>query len=330
MRTRALFLTALLGAGATHAAAQQSVNQTIPSSETGRVEVNNVAGEVRVIAWDRPEIRITGTLGAGTERLAVEGDRANTQIRVVIPRNARDVKGSQLEVRVPARKDVGVHTTSAEIRVTGVTGEVAAGSTSGDVTVEGTPAAVEARSTSGDVNVHVTSARVRASSTSGDLTVEGAAREGVTAESVSGDVNIGSDTPELVAKTVSGDLNLSGVGRRVVASTVSGDATIRAGTIQYGSFESVSGELHFDGGLQRDGAFNIQNHSGDVVLVLPSNVGADFEVSTFSGDIESDFGGQPRRVSEYAPGQELRFRTGSGGPLISVKTFSGTVRLERK
>jgi DUF4097 and DUF4098 domain-containing protein YvlB len=160
--------------------------------------------------------------------------------------------------------------------------------------------------------------------------VEGQARESVAAESVSGTVNVGASTPELVAKTVSGDLELEGVGRRVVASTVSGSATIHAGTIQYGSFESVSGTLEFEGDLQRDGAFNIQSHSGDVVLVLPADVGADFQVSTFSGDIESEFGGEARRVNQYGPGREFRFRAGAGGPLVSVKTFSGTVRLEKR
>ena len=50
------------------------------------------------------------------------------------------------------------------------------------------------------------------------------------------------------------------------------------------------------------------------------------EVETFAGDIRSDFGGEVRRTSRYAPGRELYHSTGSDAK-ISVETFSGNVYL---
>jgi DUF4097 and DUF4098 domain-containing protein YvlB len=327
--TRTLAALALLVAAPV--AAQQPIDQTIPTARSGRVEISNLAGSVRVVAWDRDQIQIQGRLGQGAERLDVSGDRNRTVIRVVLPQNARNVRGTELVVRVPAPKEVRVQTTSADVTVENITGEVQGQSTSGDVTVTGSPASVMARSTSGDVRVTIgTSGSVRAASTSGDVTVRGTVRESVNVESVSGDVDVSGTTPEVRAKTVSGGLTLRGVNGRVSASTVSGDATVRESRIQLGAFETVSGNFRYDGDLPARATFNIQTHSGDVEMRLPANVSTVFEVRTFSGRVQNQLGPAAERTSRHGPGSELSFTAGGGGGLISLKTFSGNVRLVRR
>ncbi|CAN5647808.1 MAG: DUF4097 family beta strand repeat protein [Gemmatimonadetes bacterium] len=331
--TRLLTLSSLAIAAvmAAPAGAQQPIDRTIPTDRRGQVEITNMSGSVRVVAWDRDQIQIQGELGRGAERLDVTGDRSRTVIRVVLPHNARNVRGTELVIRVPVAKDVTIRTTSADIRVDNVNGMVDGQSTSGDVQVSGSPASVEARSTSGDLQaILLATARVRASSTSGDVVVRGNVRESVNVESVSGDVEVSGSTPEVRAKTVSGDLSLRGVTGRVSASTVSGDAIVRESRIQFGSFETVSGSFRFDGELPRGAAFNIQSHSGDVELRLPANVAADFDVTTFSGSVQNQLGPDAERTSRYAPGMALRFTAGGGGGLISLRTFSGNVRLLRR
>jgi DUF4097 and DUF4098 domain-containing protein YvlB len=312
-------------------AAQREINETHRTPADGRVEIHNLAGSVRVVGWDRNEIRINGTLGRGAERLEVSPRGSTTEIRVILPRRGRNVQGSDLEVRVPAGKEVVVRTTSAEIGVSDIVGAVSAHTTSGEVRVTGRPSSVSAVSTSGDVDVEVTASnRVQARSTSGDVRVDGSVRGSVEVESTSGDVQVSAATPEIRAQSVSGDVSLRGASGRVSASTVSGDTEIADSRIQYGSFETVSGRLRFQGGLQRGGAFNLQSHSGDVELLLPADAGAEFEVKTFSGDIDTEFPVQAQRTSRHGPGQELRFTTGGGGALVTVKTFSGNVKLLRR
>ncbi|HET7321662.1 MAG TPA: DUF4097 family beta strand repeat-containing protein, partial [Longimicrobiaceae bacterium] len=209
MKIPAITLAALL-LGVATANAQQAVDRTVPTSATGSVSVWNLAGRVTVKGWDRQEIRVTGQLGRGTERLDITGGAADTDIRVVIPRNAHNVQGSELEIHVPAGKAVTVHGTSADVEVDGVAGEVNARSTSGDVRVSGSPATVDAGSTSGDVEVHASTRSIRAHSVSGDVQVSGSARESVSAESVSGDVTVSAPTQDMLVKSVSGDLNVTG------------------------------------------------------------------------------------------------------------------------
>jgi hypothetical protein len=311
------------------AVAQTAVDRTVATPATGTVEISNLSGEVRVVGWDRAEVRVTGRLGRGAERLDVTSSGDAVRVEVVIPRGARNVEETEIEVRVPSRKSVTARGVSAEVSVEGVTGAVDAESTSGGVRVTGSPASVRAISTSGNVLVDAATARVRAGSTSGNVQVAGEARETVTATSVSGNVNVSAPSPEVLAKGVSGTVTLSGASRRLSASTVSGDIEVQGARLQYGAFESVSGSLHFRGQLEGDAALNAQSHSGDVVLDLAGNVGARFEVNTFSGDIRNAFGQEPQRVSRYGPGEELRFTNGGGGALITVKTFSGDVRIER-
>lgn len=332
--TRQLLIRSLAAGAllcAAPAVAQQQIDQTIQTGRSGVVEIFNTAGSVRVLAWDRNQIQVQGRLGEGAERVDIGSSGDRTEIRVILPRRASNIRGTTLVVRVPSGKDVTVRTTSADIQIENVAGEATGQSTSGDVVISGSPRRVEGRSTSGDVRINVGSTTlVRGASTSGDVEVRGTIRESVSVESVSGDVDVSGTTPEVRAKTVSGDLSLRGVSGRVSVNTVSGDASIRDSRVQFASFESVSGNLRYDGEFPAGAAFNLSSHSGDVELRLPANVGAEFDVRTFSGSIVNQLGPAAERTSRHGPGQELRFTAGSGGGVISLKTFSGSVRILRR
>jgi hypothetical protein len=73
----------------------------------------------------------------------------------------------------------------------------------------------------------------------------------------------------------------------------------------------------------------VESHSGTVTLELPADTSAEFEIETFSGQIHNDFGPKARRTSEYGPGYELSFSTGSGEAEVSVESFSGGVYLKK-
>lgn len=330
MKTSTLILAALV-AVAVPVEAQQRIDERFPADAAGSVEVANISGSISVTTWDRNEIEVTGTLGRGTERLALERDRRNARIRVVIPSNARNVQGTDLRIRVPAGKNVSIRGVSAGVTVDGVQGDVDARSTSGNVTVTGAPANVRAGSTSGDVTLSVnTRGQVTASSTSGSVEVSGNAGNGVSAESVSGNVDVTAVTPEVRASSVSGSVSVQGGAERISASTVSGRARVADARARYTSMESVSGSLVYIGELPRGAAFDLKSHSGDIELVLPRDARLDLDARTFSGRITSEFGGEARRTSQYGPGRELRYSTGDGGGLVRAQTFSGSVKLRRQ
>ena len=62
-------------------------------------------------------------------------------------------------------------------------------------------------------------------------------------------------------------------------------------------------------------------------LLLRGALDGEFDIETFSGDIENCFGPKPVRTREFAPGNALRFKQGAGNARVRVKTFSGTVEI---
>ncbi|MFC1559386.1 DUF4097 domain-containing protein, partial [Gemmatimonadota bacterium] len=254
---------------------------------------------VEVIAWDRNEVSVEGTLGEGTKRLEFEATRTEVTIKVVLPdeeerraQGIRNIEGSDLEIRVPAGSRLEIETLSADITSSGVTGDLRFNSLSGNIEVGGTASDVYVKTLSGDITI---------SSRQG----------GITANTLSGTIQIEEAVGVIKASSLSGDINVSG----------------RA--IEDASITSTSGDIRYRGGLSRDAILVVENFSGEITLVLPADISADFDVSTFSGDIKNALGPQAERRSRYGPGKDLAFVTGGGDARVRVKTFSGDVSIEK-
>jgi DUF4097 and DUF4098 domain-containing protein YvlB len=292
MRTiKMLAVAVLLGASATRAG--EAVDRTVSVAPDVEVQIENVAGSVEVEAWDRSEIRVVADLGDDVENLAIEVDGDEVRIEVEIPdhegrRQHWDID-SDVQVWIPSRASVDIETVSASVEVAGVGGTLEVETVSGQIDAEGSPASAELATVSGNI----------------DFTGSGTAID---------------------AETVSGHIDLEGVTGRIDVSTVSGSVEVDGSAIERADFESVSGSIKLSADLVRGARVDCSTHSGNVELLLPANTAASFEVETFAGDISSDFGGEVRRTSRYAPGRELYHSTGSDAK-ISVETFSGRVYL---
>lgn len=230
-------------------------------------------------------------------RIHVEYDRARIEIdassslvsvRTVPRRNGGD---ADYTVEVPANTPLTVNGVSSDVDVQGVCGEAELQSVSGDVRLTCAQGNVSATTVSGDVVVADARGRLEVGSTSGDVTVQGA-RADVSAHSVSGDV--------VLARVEGQDVGA----------------------------ESVSGEISFAGPVREGGRYRFQSHSGDVVIRPDGALNAAISVSTFSGDLESDYPvtlSQGRRVRA----REFEFVVGNGGARVTLGSFSGTIYLRR-
>ena len=168
-------------------------------------------------------------------------------------------------------------------------------------------------------------------SVSGNLSTT-AGREDVECKTVSGDVRVEGSGQKgmLTITTVSGDASALRVAGEVNANTVSGDLVLGLGETQRSRLRSTSGDVVLATRLVPDSRFDVESISGDVRVSLHGTVDAEFDVSSFSGEISNCFGPKPVSTSEYAPGQELRFREGQGTARIRIKTLNGDVNLCRK
>jgi DUF4097 and DUF4098 domain-containing protein YvlB len=256
------------------------------------VEIENGAGSVRVIGWNRSEVAVTGTLGAGAEGLEFSGEPKKTRIEVETRGNPHGVS-SDLEIHVPAGSRVEIECFAANVSVADVTGTVK---------VEGVNASI---------------------------VIAGAAKE-VSAETVNGSVEITGATVRVHAESVNGPVTVKGAGGSVEANTVNGKLSVAGGTFERGTLETVNGGLRFEGDLARGAEIEATTVSGGVEFLVPAALSADFSITTFSGDVQTDFGVQVERKAKHTTQKEVEFSTGNGGAKVSIQSLSGTISVRKR
>src|SRR6266480_3958936 len=111
-----LSLAALLALAAPLAAADQKVEATRSASAEALVEIENPAGSVHVIGWEKSEVHVSGELGAGASGLDFTGSGKRVRVGVDTERNPHGVVSS-LEIHVPARARVQVESFAGSITV---------------------------------------------------------------------------------------------------------------------------------------------------------------------------------------------------------------------
>jgi DUF4097 and DUF4098 domain-containing protein YvlB len=290
MKRAALVLATALAAPA-WLGAQTTVDQKRPAAADGTVSIENMAGSVKVTGWDRAEVQVKGSVGDGGE-LSFDGGGKRTRIEIESDRNPMGVK-SDLEVFVPAASAVEIEGYQATISVSGVTGSVKAETVNGSITQLGAAKHVELQSVNGDVDVTKAAGRVQA-------------------EAVNGSVVIHDASGELEASTVNGKLQVGG------------------GSYEHAKLESVSGSVRFEAALGTRGSLSIETVSGSVELLLPAALGAEFQVSSFSGRITNELGPAAEKRNKWTPQAELSFTTGSGGARITIETLSGPIGIRKQ
>lgn len=189
-------------------------------------------------------------------------------------------------------------------------------------------ARVTATSWSGSVSVRGVHGDVETRTQSADIDVREVGRLDV--ETLSGDVRAQGVTGDAHVTTVSGGIDLSRVRGDVDVETVSGDLGLHDVVARQIRTHSTSGDVDFAGQIADGGRYEFTTHSGSVRLQLPTDVGAQLSVSTFSGGIDSDFPITLRAGGHHIgrdQGKRLTFTLGQGSAKIVAETFSGDITL---
>ena len=274
------------------ALASTPINETRPLDADGRVEISNLKGRIEVRTWDKPQVRIGGSLGRGVEKLEIGSGGRELEIKVRYPRNNRDTEPTDLVIDVPTLADLDIDGVATRISVTGTAGrELEIDSVSGDIVVAGAPRQADIESVSGSLRLALNSADVDVQSVSGDIALRGRLDGEVEAETVSGSINVDSRGERV---------------RRVTSNTVSGNATLQVG-------------------LAEGGEIKAESVSGNIKLVTPRALSANVRGESFSGHLRAP--GASIDKPRYGPGSSFEHRYGSGSGDVHLETFSGSVEL---
>ncbi len=194
------------------------------------------------------------------------------------------------EITAPENTAIRAHTGSGNQTVEGLKGNADLESGSGDLRLARLTGDLRFQTGSGNVRGHELSGPARVKAGSGDIEIE---------EVGAGDVDI---------RTGSGNITVNGI---------------------HGGFhaESGSGDIHGNGSPSN--MWSVRTGSGNVTLRVPSDANFDVDISTSSGTVAL---GHPVTTTVQGRIQESRKsvvgKVGSGGPVVSVRTGSGDVRVD--
>lgn len=173
---------------------------------------------------------------------------------------------------------------------------------------------VAVRAAAADVDVDSVNGVVDAESVSGRVRVAGFPRM-VYAQSAGGDVDVEAMSKVVRAESVEGTVTVRDARGYVEVSTISGDAVLEGRDVWEGEVTTVSGRIRFEGSFADNGSFYFESHSGDIGLSLTGGADPAFEIVSFSGAVEDS-------VTNDSDG-------GGPGSLVKIKTFKGSVRIDR-
>jgi hypothetical protein len=273
--------------------ARQRVDRRFATASDVSVRLFGAFTKLRIIGWDRDSLVITGTMAKGWR---LEGNVASSVLGGA-PRGAKffiesptegDTAEAVLEVRVPAKARVWAKSGSANIDVSGVTGGLDLNIVGGSITVSSTP------------------------------------RE-LSVESMDGGVKVLAGATWLRVKTATGDIDVRGGSEDAGLSTVSGTVRVADGRYERGKFETVTGDIIYEGDIGFKGTIDLGTHSGRVELRVPPRPDLEIDATTVTGTIENSVMQRRPIVGREGRGMELAFSSGTGDTRVVVRSFKGNV-----
>ena len=276
------------------AARADEIEKSAQADPRGEVVISNVAGEVQVTGWDRNEVHVRADLSDDDQRLEFRTSGARTTIEVVLPRGGHSYQGStDLVVQVPRNSALTMTTVSA------------------DQTIKDVRGVQRLQAVSGTIQTELWNEDMEVKNVSGEVSVRGHNGKGT-----------------LRATSVSGGLRLDDIGSEMELNTVTGDMTVRVSELSKARIRTTNGNVELRAAKVTDDLrIDAEGINGDLRFRFPRTLDAEFDISTFNGDIDNCFGPQPHRTSEYGPGNALRFKEGNGDGRVRIKALNGTVEI---
>ncbi len=275
-----MFTTILAGVLLMTAPAQQK-DTTFAVDPHGRLQIEDLRGDLQINTWDRPQARVE-TEPDNAERLRI--DAGSSTVRVGFDR-FRGNQGGDLHITIPATMAVRVAGNQGDVQIRGVQGEVSVEVISGDIELTGGRGMVSAHTVQGDIEVQDAQGRLDLATTSGDLQASGLAGD-LIAKTVSGDIQLRRvDVSSADVSTVSGDLVYDGSVRERGEYSLkahSGDVTLAAPQPMNATITVST----FNGDFQTDVPLHLtEQHGGKRFSFTLGSGSAHVQLESFSGDI---------------------------------------------
>ena len=261
------------------------IADTVLSVGRGDVlRIENFSGELLVRSWNRSEVNIEFDDRRDSD-LEISQRAGVVEVRPSL-RKGRD-RNHEYVVSVPPWLPVEVRGGELDVRAEGLGARLEVTTRDGDISIRNHTGDVEVRTLDGEIDVRESRGSFQLRSLDDDVTVFGF--EG-----------------QLFIEANDGDVEMAG---------------IDAGVVNAGSLD---GDIDFSGVIRTGGEYQLTTHDGDVSFEVQGDAAADFSVSTYNGEFETEF---PILLQRLERGKELDFVLGGGGAQVRLQAFNGAIRL---
>ena len=280
-------------AGSLPALCAEVINQRLDADAHGTVEITDAEGAINVSGWDRPQVEVTGELGADAERVDVERSGSTLTIKVAKRMSGSVFSGgTRLEVKLPAASSLRASSVSAAVSVRGLIGAQHLQTVNGNIDTEAAAADLDLKSVDGNIQVRGSGQNLR-----------------------------------LTLSTVNGKIDLHNVNGDIDADTVSGDLAADKATLRHARIKTISGNVTLGGRLAADARIEVSSINGSLHLHWANAQDANIQVEYFGGDIHTCFAGNPVEKAQYGPGSSWRNVKQGASSEVHAKSLSGSTEI---
>ncbi len=302
-------------------AAEGSFDRTLKVTGPVQLDVNTGAGTITVRPGSSSSLEVHGIIkahnswgfdsGNAEEKVRrlesnppIQQDGNYIRIGHIENRELRNNVSISYELMVPPQTEIKCGTGSGNIEVEGIHGPAHASTGSGNISISNIGDEVNASTGSGRITLGSVKGPVRATDGSGTIQ----------ASHVAGDFHLG---------TGSGDIRLSEV------STGDGRVSTGSGNVEvtgvHGALRVGAGSGSITAQGNPTGDWVLHTGSGSLTVRIDPNAAFNLDAHTDSGQIYT----QRSVTMQGTLGRgTLRGKVGSGGPVVNLRTGSGSIRIE--
>lgn len=334
-------------------------NEDIPAKAVpanAHITIHTDRGDITVHPEDVAEIRVSARktiAGSDQEDAQKRGQQLTVSIEQtgdgyeVHPQMQGMERGRarvDLEVHVPKQASLTARSERGNLQVIGMAGNVTAETQWGDLEVRNTGGDVNADISRGDAHIVGTGGNVKLSGrgsqvtladVKGEAAVEGEFFGPIRIEKAGKGARFLSKRTDLTISQLAGRFSITSGRLEIVDAPGNVSVTTNNNDI---SVENAAGRIHVE---NRNG--NVEIHftrppqeqlevldaSGNVDVVLPAKSTFEVHASTRSGDISSDFAELNKDLKETRGSYTLDGKVGAKGPVFTLKTSYGSIRLRK-
>lgn len=327
-----------------------------PIAANAHINIRTGHGSVTVRSSDEPTLRISGNKSIRTFSESDAGRRAQSiSVEAVKSGDTYEIRPTgfdasdsrvtvDLDVVVPKKAVVTVHSDRGDVSVSDMATDVAVSTQHGNVEINDTTGSVDVTLQKGDVKVGDTKGDVKVAghggeievvNATGSLTVDGEFYSSIRADKIAKGVRFVSQRTDLTLTQLGGHFE-KGSGNLEVADA-QGNLTSRTRNASI-SLENVTGkivldnsngpiELSYSNPPKED--VTISNERSSITLSLPSGSSFDVQADCHSCDIDSEFSSLSMTRSEKGD-SHLEGKTGAArGPKIILKTSYDSIQIRK-